>query len=168
MILTDRRRYLRPLSLIACLAVTCSSAFAKPETSARFFCHTVGAAPPEPLGDKDGHAISVSQFTCRGVGGLTDGGVLTGTTIYEWDHNNGVLLSRLGVNRKPGATTAYQHMEGKVSLIVANGKVTGAALSGRGRMTMATGTASSLQGKRYRYSGTTTGPGLFTIEVNYD
>jgi hypothetical protein len=94
--------------------------------------------------------------------------VLTGTTIYEWDRTNGVLLSGLGVTRKPGATTAYEHSGGKISLIIADGKVAGSTFSGRGRITMATGAAASLQGKTYSYSGKTTGPGQFNVDVKYD
>lgn len=160
-------RILLPLG-VACVALTCNSAFAQADQSGRLFCHAVGSAPPEPLGDREGHSLSVGQVTCRVEGGLTDGGVLTGSTIYEWDKTNGVLLSGLGVTRKPGATTAYQHSEGKISLIITDGKVAGSTLSGRGRITMATGTASPLQGKTYSYSGRTTGPGLLTIDVKYD
>ena len=101
-------------------------------------------------------------------GGPSDGGVLTGKTIYEWDKTNGVLLSGSGVTRKPGATTAYQHSEGKISLIIADGKIAGSTFSGRGRITMASGAASSLQGKTYSYAGKTIGPGQFTIDVKYD
>jgi hypothetical protein len=94
--------------------------------------------------------------------------VLTGTTITEWDKTNGTVLSGVGVTRKPGATTAYQHTEGKTSLTLVDGKVTGSTGSGRGRMTMATGNASSLNGKTYSFTYKTTGPGQFTVDVKYD
>ena len=28
-------------------------------------CQDVGVGPPEPLGDREGHSISVAQFSCR-------------------------------------------------------------------------------------------------------
>jgi len=120
---------------IAGIAVTCTTAWSQSAQSGRLLCHAVGSGPTEPLGDREGHAIAVSEFACRVEGGPTDGGVLTGTTITEWDKTNGTVLSGVGVTRKPGATTAYQHTEGKTSLTLVDGKVTGSTGSGRGRMT---------------------------------
>lgn len=153
---------------VAGLVVTCSGAMAQSGLSGRLVCHAVGGGALEPLGDRDGHAISAGQLTCRVEGGPQDGGVLTGTTIYEWDKGSGVLLSGSGITRKPGAMTAYQHSDGKISLTITDGKVTGSTFTGRGRITMATGAASSLQGKTYSYAGQTTGPGQFTVDVKYD
>ena len=150
------------------VVLACMPAHTQSKATARLHCHTVGSAPPEPLGDREGHSVSVSQFACRVEGGPTDGGVLTGTTIVEWDKGNGIILSGSGVTRKPGATTAFQHSEGKVALILSEGKVVGSTGSGRGRMTMATGTASSLAGKTYSYSAKTVGPGQSVVEVTYD
>ena len=147
---------------------TSTMAAAQTSSNARLFCHAVGYNPPEALGDREGHSISVGEITCRVEGGPGDGGVLTGTTIYEWDKANGVLLSGIGVTRKPGATTAYQHTEGKISLVVSNGKVVGSTGSGRGRYTMATGTAASMAGKTYSYTFKTTGPGQFVVDVVND
>lgn len=160
----------RPLLVLglAGLALTGSAAWAQAGVSGRLFCHAVGGGAPEPLGDREGHAISAGQLTCRVEGGPQDGGVLTGTTIYEWDKGSGVLLSGSGITRKPGAMTAYQHSDGKISLTITDGKVTGSTFTGRGRITMATGAASSLQGKTYSYAGQTTGPGQLTVDVKYD
>ena len=109
-----------------------------------------------------------ARLTCRVEGGATDGGVLTGTTIYEWDKGVATLLSGLGVTRKPGATTAYQHTEGKQSLVMTDGKVTGATGSGRGRYTLATGAAAANNGKTYSYTFRTTAPGQFIVDVKND
>jgi hypothetical protein len=161
------RPYLLALGVAGVVSAN-SSALAQSVPSGRLYCHAVGGGPPEPLGDKEGHSISVGEAACRVEGGLQDGGVLTGLTIYEWDQTNGVLLSGLGVTRKPGATSAYEHSEGKISLIIVDGKVAGSTFTGRGRITMATGAASSLKGKTYSYSGKTTAPGQFTVDVKYD
>ncbi len=157
-------------TVIAFAALTLGSAgaFAQSGATAKLYCHAVGASPPEALGDREGHAITVGEITCRVEGGATDGGVLTGTTIYEWDKGSATMLSGIGVTRKPGATTAYQHTEGKQSLVMTDGKVTGAAGSGRGRYTMATGAAAVNNGKTYSYTFRTTAPGQFIVEVKND
>ncbi len=153
---------------VAGLAQASGTALAQPAPSSRLFCHAVGNSPPEPLGDREGHSISVGEITCRVEGGPGDGGVLTGTTIYEWDKTSGVLLSGVGVTRKPGATSAFQHTEGKIALVVADGKVTGSTGTGRGRYTMATGAAASFAGKTYSYSFRSAGPGQFVVDVKND
>ncbi len=93
---------------------------------------------------------------------------MTLTNIIEWDKGNGVLLTGAGVIRKPGATLAHQHSEGKVTLTMTDGKVTGFTTSGRGRQTMATGSAAELNGKTYTYTGKSVGPGQSVIDVKYD
>ena len=153
---------------VAGAVLTTSGAFSQSGQTARLFCQTVGGGAPETLGDREGHSVSVGEVACRVEGGPQDGGVMTGTTIYEWDKTNGVLLSGVGVTRKPGALVTHQHSEGKISLIIADGKVAGSTFSGRGRITMATGAASLLQGKTYSYAGKTTGPGQLTVDVKYD
>jgi len=164
----NSKKHLRTCIAIAGLALASGTALAQSAPSSRLFCHVVGNSPPEPLGDREGHSISVGEITCRVEGGPGDGGVLTGTTIYEWDKTSGVLLSGIGVTRKPGATSAYQHTEGKIALVVADGKVTGSTGSGRGRTTVATGAAAALSGKAYSYTFKTTGPGQFVVDVKYD
>jgi hypothetical protein len=101
-------------------------------------------------------------------GGLTDGGILTGTGITEWDKTNGVLLSGSGVTRKPGATTAYRTTEAKIALTLSDGKVVGSSGSGRGLFTMATGTAAALSGKTYTYTFKSVGPGQTVVDVKID
>jgi hypothetical protein len=63
-------------------------------------------------------------------------------------------LSGLGVTRKPGATTAHQHTEGKQSLVMTDGKVTGAAAANNG--------------KTYSTTLRTTAPGQFIVDVKND
>ena len=164
----NRRRLLLCCVGVAALALTSTVALAQSGQTARLYCHAVGSSQPEPLGDREGHAISIGEIACRVEGGLADGGLLTGTIIYEWDKANGVLLSGIGVTRKPGATTSYQHTEGKITLIMSDGKVTGYTGSGRGRHTMATGAAASLNGKTYSFTFKTVGPGQYVVDVTND
>jgi hypothetical protein len=146
-----------------------AGAAAQSGTTAKLYCQSVGnAGVPEALGDREGHSIAAGLFTCRTEGGPGDGGILTGTNIIEWDKGNAVALSGSGITRKPGAVTAYQLTEGKQSLVMTDGKVTGATGSGRGRMTLATGAAASWAGKTFSYTVGTTGPGQFVVDVKYD
>src|SRR6516162_7897914 len=49
-------------------------------------CQAVGAnGAPEPLGDRDGHGISVGQISCHIDSGPLKDGIATGTYIWEWD-----------------------------------------------------------------------------------
>ena len=153
---------------ISGLALLATSATAQPTPSFRLHCSRVGYSPPEPLGDRAGHSISIGEFVCRVEGGPSDGGTLTGTIVYEWEKTNATLLSGIGITRRPGAITAYQHSEGKASLVIRNGKVSGIVGSGRGRFTMATGTASSLAGKTYAYTYKSVGPGTTLVEIRLD
>lgn len=152
----------------AALAMGSVGAAAQSGSTTRLHCHTVGSAAPEVLGDREGHAVSVSQHSCRVEGGLTDGGILTGITIAEWDKGHAVVLSATGITRKPGAVTAYQQTEGKSSLVMTDGKPSGMTGSGRGRYTLATGSAAALAGKTYSYTFSMTGPNQFVVEVKHD
>jgi hypothetical protein len=163
----SKRSLLRSLGVVACVSLS-AGAFAQSDVSFRLFCHSVGNNAQEPLGDRDGHAISFSQIACRTEGGPLDGGMLTGITIYEWDKTNAVGLSGSGITRKPGATSAYENSETKLALSVSDGKVTGFTGTGRGRYTMATGTAAALKGKTYTFSFRTTGPGQVLVDVKID
>ena len=104
----------------------------------------------------------------RPILGLTDGGILTGITIAEWDKGHAVVLSATGITRKPGAVTAYQQTEGKSSLVMTDDKPSGMTGSGRGRYTLATGSAAALAGKTYSYTFSMTGPNQFVVEVKHD
>lgn len=73
-----RRPQLSAVIAIAALSLGSANVFAQSGATARLYCHAVGASTPEPLGDREGHAIAVSEITGRVEGGATDGGVLTG------------------------------------------------------------------------------------------
>ena len=74
----------------------------------KFFCQAVGAnGAPEPLGDREGHGISVVTASCRNVGGVLDGSLTTAQEIWEWDGTNAKMLLESGVIRKPGAMADF-------------------------------------------------------------
>jgi hypothetical protein len=152
---------------IAGLALIPAPAAAQSGPTEQLHCNNVGYGPPEPLGDGKGHSISVSHFTCRVEGGPEDGGIVTGSTIWEWHKSKAVLLSGMGVTRKPGSILAWRQLNGKIALIISDGKVTGAQGSGRGRVTMATGAVAERKGKTYSFTFKSVGPGQFLTDVTY-
>jgi hypothetical protein len=149
-------------------AATEPSAIAQ-EVTAVLTCQNIGAVAPEPLGDREGHAILIGPYSCRIDSGPMSGGVLTGAATWEWDGPNAVLLVASGVERKPGATAVYLETEGKFALTMADGKITGWTASGRGKYPVATGSAASLAGKSYTFDAKPTGAaGQFTVEVKVE
>lgn len=146
----------------------CGGAAAQSALSHRLLCHSIGNSPPEPLGDREGHAVAVGQFTCRTEGGPLDGGVLTGMQVWEYDKSNAVAVAGSGITRKPGATAAYQTTEAKLALTIVDGKPVGFTGSGRGIYKLATGSAAVLNGKGYSYTFATTGPFQFAVDVKVD
>jgi hypothetical protein len=134
------------------------------EIIVKYACQNVGAFAQEPLGDREGHSISIGQFSCRVDAGPMSGGVMSGTTVWEWDKTNAVLVVGNGVVRKPGATVVYQDVDGKLALTLADGKVTGYTASGHVSFPIATGGGASLAGKSATWTSKPTGPDQFDIE----
>jgi len=145
-------------------AVFAPSALAQENTTV-WSCQDVGASQPEPLGDREGHSISVSHDSCRTDSGPLAGSVETGTSVWEWDGPEAVLLSGYGVVRKPGATLVSRITEGNLTLTMTDGKVTGWTGSGRGVTVLATGAWAPFAGK-YTWTGKSVGPASqFALEI---
>src|SRR5271166_6822065 len=151
---------------VIALSATAPSVVAQENTDT-LTCQDVGVGPPEPLGDRKDHGISVGEYSCRVDSGPMSGGVSTGTDILEWDGTNAVLLSDSGVIRKPGSTLVYRGTEGKLALTMADGKVTGLTASLKGQQQLATGSAASLAGKPYTLTSKSTGPSQWTVETKW-
>jgi len=150
------------------LMAPAATSVAQTSSSYKCFCQTAGTDLPEPLGDHEGHAVTVTSYTCRVEGGALDGGVLTGTSMYEWDRTNARGLSGNGVGRKAGAMLVYQLGDFKNELILADGKVSGFLASGQGTYKLATGSAASLAGKTFTYTARRTGSNQFDIDVKVE
>ena len=149
-------------------AVSAPSAVAQ-EKTAVWECQGVGGSPPEPLGDREGHSISVGQYSCRAESGPLAGSVGTGADMWEWDGPKATQISNTGVARKPGAILAWKDAEGKITLTMTDGKVTGWAGSGRGVNALATGDWAPMAGKSYTWTAKSHGPASqFSIEVTYE
>ncbi len=130
-------------------------------------CHYVGISTIEPLGDREGHGLRVAPLSCVITAGPLSGGVFTGTTIWEMDKSGGAFLAGNGVLRKPGAMVVELLTDGKLELVMSDGKVIGATTTGHGRYVMAVGSAASLSGKTWVYTTKATATG-FSIEVKGD
>ena len=152
---------------IAGLSLIIPPASAQSGQAEQLHCNAVGYTPPQPLGDQKGHSISVSEFTCRVEGGPLDGGLVTGGSIWEWHKSHAVLLSGMGVTRKPGTTLAWKQLDGKMELVMSDGKVTGVKGSGHGRYTLATGAAADRKGKTSSFTFKSVGPGQWVVDVTY-
>ena len=150
------------VTAIIALSATAPSAVAQ----GMYNCQDVGwgGGPPEPLGDREGHGITVNHYSCRVDSGPMSGAVATGTDIYEWDGPKGVERANVGVARKPGATVMYQDTGGNFELTMVDGKVTGWTASGKGVNLIATGSAASLAGKPYAWTAKPTGPMTWTVD----
>jgi hypothetical protein len=154
-------------AIAAAIAATAPNAVA--DEVAKYACQIVGQpGPPELVGDRDGHSISIASSACRVEGGPLDGGLLTAQSIWEWDKTTGTLVSGSGVVRKVGATAVYQYTEGKLTITVADGKVTGFTGAGKGRWPVAGGGAASLAGKSFSWASKSTGAGVFETVLTAD
>jgi hypothetical protein len=139
------------------------------ETTQILSCQDIGPSAPEPLGDREGHSILTATVSCRVDSGFMSGAVLTGTDIWEWNGPKATLLSASGVVRKPGETLVYTESAATLELTMADGKVTGWTVSGRGTYPVATGSAAPLAGKSYTFAGKPDGPGgTFRVEAKVE
>ena len=154
-------------ALLVVLALS-GSALAQGAIVLRATCQGVGIAPQEPVGDREGHTYSVSQYSCQNQGGPFDGAIMTGSTIWESDKGAAVALSGSGVVRKPGMSAIFVVTEAKNTLTMADGKVTGFSGTARGVYKVAAGTASGLAGKSFSSTFRSTGNGQFVIETTVD
>jgi hypothetical protein len=155
------------LNLGAALALTTLSATVLAQTAvvSKATCQGIGVAPQEPIGDREGHAITVSQYSCHSEGGPLDGTVMTGTIIFEWNKGvPAVMLVGSGVFRKPGAIAVFQDNESALSLTMADGKVTGFTGTSKGVYKLSTGSLASLAGKSYTTTFHTIGGGQYVVE----
>ena len=150
------------------LSMLGAHSYAQTPLTYKLLCQTIGTSPQEPLGDRESHAVSVTSYTCRVEGGPLDGGVMTGTSIYEWDKTNATGLSGNGVARKAGAMFVYQLGEFKATRTMADGKVTGFVATGQGTYKMATGSAAFLAAKTFTYTARNSGSNQFEIDTKVE
>ena len=129
-----------------------------------FSCRYVEAPTAEPIGDDEGHGLSVRDYSCQVTQGPLSGGVLTARAVWEIDKSGGRLLLGGAVIRKPGAIAILQLLDGKLEYVTTNGDVTEVRTSGRGAYLLASGAAASLSGKTFTYITKTIAAGQFYLE----
>jgi len=149
---------------LAASTLLLSAAAVAQDLSYQSTCQSVGGSAPEPLGDREGHAVLVAETSCRVVSGPLSGALVTATSIWEWNGTEATMLSNAGVYRMPGGELVFRGSEGKLTLTMADGKVTGFTASGKGQAILATGTAAPYAGKTTNWTAKSTGPGTFSVE----
>jgi hypothetical protein len=155
--------YIGGLSAIA-LSLAAPSAKAQ-EVHQHEVCREIGHAAPEPLGDRQGHAISRSESSCKITEGPTAGALVTGSWLFEWDGATATLVSAYGVDRIPGAAMAFQGLDGKIDLTMTyGGKPIGWTGSGHSIVTLASSPWDALKGKTISWTARSTGPGEYVVD----
>jgi hypothetical protein len=76
-----------------------------------------------------------------------------------------VMLAGSGVVRKAGATVVWNAAEAKLAFAMAEGKVTGWTVSGRGSWVLATGSWASMSGKPFTWTGKSISPTQYSFET---
>ena len=145
-------------------AMAVPSALAQENFTGHWVCQDVGVPTPEPLGDREGHSISINPYSCRVETGPMKGAVVTGSAIWEWEKTNATLISGGGVARKAGSTSVYKTTDGQITLTITDGKVTGATAAGHYKVMVGTGDAAPAAGKTLTWVAKDVGPGQFTID----
>jgi hypothetical protein len=151
----------------AALALALGSGLAVAQT-ATSTCMSFGPNVPEPIGDREAHAIQVAAASCTTEGGPLDGAVMTQNTIWEIDKGTMNILSADGVSRKPGTVAAYRVTAGTLNWVIQDGKPVGWTAAGKGVYTLTSGSAASLAGKTFSWTGRATGPRTYVIEAKID
>jgi len=128
-------------------------------------CSNFSAIAPEPLGDRENHALTLSQWGCRVVSGPLAGGVAIGDNTWEWDGPTGKELTFRLVVRKPGATAVLRGTSGSQMVTLTAGKATGMTGTGRYDYVLATGSWAPLAGKSETWTIKSGGPGPLDFSV---
>jgi hypothetical protein len=95
------------------LATVMPAAIAEEITSI-WTCQIVGSGAREPLGDREGHALYVSDYSCYIESGPFAGGNVTGTNVWEWDKADAVLVTGQSISRKAGSERCMKGARGNL------------------------------------------------------
>jgi hypothetical protein len=153
---------------LSAIALVLGAPNAVAQEASSWDCQNVGNPQPEPIGDREGHSIYVGSFSCRISGGDLDGGVATGSDVWEADGPKATRLSTQGVIRKPGAMVVWSGGTGTNTFTITDGKITGWAASGTGKAILATGAWAPLSGKTDKWTSKPTGAAQFAVDQKFD
>jgi hypothetical protein len=138
------------------------------QVSVQFECRYVGVTSQEPIGDRDGHVLGMSSYSCRVVTGPHKGGVYTGTNVTEWEGPTGIYVSGSAVDRLAGGIVVSTITGGTLAYIMKDGKPVGVISNGTGRTAIDSGPGAPFAGKSFKFSSKTTGLNQFNIDVTYE
>jgi hypothetical protein len=144
----------RTIATLVCsaLGLIGASGSALADTIGRYDCHIVGAANPEPIGDRIGHGLASTQFSCFGIDGVLKSAVYTAINVAEWDGPKGMFLLAGGTHRSAGGFAVSQMLEGTASMIMKDGKPAGTESSGKAVFKFASGTLAPIAGKTVKFT----------------
>ena len=148
-------------SAIGCIAAS-GSAFADP--IGRYECSVYGIQAPEPIGDRSGHSLVTTQFSCFGVDGLLKNAVYSAVNVSEWDGPKASQLQAGGTHRVAGGLAVTQILDGTQSMIIKDGKPIGSEGTGTAAVRFASGTLAAMSGKTLKFTTKSTGPSRFILE----
>ena len=160
-----KKRFLPALFVAGALAAVATGSWAQMTKST---CLNVGPRAAEPVGDREGHTITVSEAVCTMEGGLFDGAVMTQHSVWEGDKGLFTIISADGVARGPGGIMVYRLSAGTQNLTMQDGKPTGWTSSGKGTYPVAGGNMAAVAGKSFSWTARSTGPRSYVIESKVD
>jgi hypothetical protein len=144
---------------LSAVAFSLAASDAKAQDFGRELCREVGQVAFEPLGDRQDHALSRLESSCKTKDGLTAGAVRTMTELFEWNGTTATLVSAYGVDHGPGGgVMAFQAVDAKIdATMTAGGRPIGWTGSGHSIVTLASGPWEALKGKTISWTSRSTG-----------
>jgi hypothetical protein len=161
------RNLLKASGIVTAITLSALVPGAKAQESGHDICRSIGAFTPEQLGDREHHALAIIQDSSQTTEGHTAGSVYNDTAVMEWDGAQAKELSGFGVGRKPGATIAFQDLDGQVEVTMTDGKPTGWVSTGHSIMSLATGPWAPLKGRKISWTAKPTGPNVFELDYTW-
>jgi hypothetical protein len=141
---------------------------ARAQETGHDICRSIGGFTPEQLGDREHHALAITQESCQTTEGPTTGSVSNDIVVSEWDGPKAKELSGFGVGRQPGATIEFQDLDGQVEVTMADGKPTGWIATGHSLVTLATGPWARLKGKTISWTAKPTSPNVSDLDYTWN
>lgn len=151
----------------AALAWTAGAALSSPMypmPTSRFDCQVVSVETVQRLGRGGGDA-ELAYFTCRVTGGLLDGFVASGTSLWDARQGAARLLYSLVVAYRGSSSVVSQFDAGERTLRSDADAASDWEGSARGTYMRATGTAAALAGRAFTTVSRSRDAGAFTIEA---
>jgi len=158
------RRRMMVIVIGSALGLIAANESAQAGLLARYECNVIGPSIPEPIGDRSGHNLAVTQFSCLAVEGEMKGAVYTATNVAEWDGPKAVYQFAGGVHRIAGGFAVTQMTEGGATVIMKDGQPVGSEGAGKAVIKYAAGTLAAYAGKPVAFTNKSAGLGHFILE----